>query len=161
MDESAADCGQRSILNCIASDSMSSWMCDEEESQERILRSDTGHRQERNGKATHGQVHQILELKLDSKRIPEQPSTTMSRLQLFVRRFTEGNTMPGAVEFSRWEPNPPDDRPNPSNPDPEKRDPVPGHPDPTMLPPEPRQDPPPEPQRGSLNLITDGQSRVE
>ena len=61
--------------------------------------------------------------------------------------------MPRAVEFSRWEPNPPDDRPNHSNPDPEKRDPVPGHPDPTM--------PPPEPQRGSLNLITEGQSRVE
>jgi hypothetical protein len=30
MDESAADCGQRSILDCIASVSMSSWMCDEE-----------------------------------------------------------------------------------------------------------------------------------
>ena len=155
MDESAADCGQRSILDCIASVSMSSWMCDEEESQERIRRSDTGQRQERNGKTTHGQVRQILELKLDSKRIPEQPSATMSRLQLFVRRFTlrEGNTMQRAVEFSRWEPNPPDDRPNHSNPDPEKRDPVPGHPDPTM--------PPPEPQRGSLNLITEGQSRVE
>jgi hypothetical protein len=87
MDESAADCGQRSILNCIASVSMSSWMCDEEESQERIRRSDTGQRQERNGKATHGQVRQILELNLDSKRIPGQPSATMSRLQLFVRRF--------------------------------------------------------------------------
>jgi hypothetical protein len=163
MDESAADCGQRSILNCIASESMSSWMCDEEESHERIRRSDTGQRQERNGKATRGQVRRILELKLDSKRTPEQPSTTMSRLQLFVRRFTlrEGNTMPRAVEFSRWEPNPPDDRPNHSNPDPEKRDPVPGHPDPTMPPPEPRQDPPPEPQRGSLNLTTEGQSRVE
>jgi hypothetical protein len=72
-------------------------------------------------------------------------------LQLFVRGFTvrEENTMPNgshqsAVEFSRWEPNPPDERPNPSNPDPEKRDPVPGHPDPTMPPPEPRRDPPPD-----------------
>jgi hypothetical protein len=69
--------------------------------------------------------------------------------------------MPRAVEFSRWEPNPPDDRPNHSNPDPEKRDPVPGHPDPTMPPPEPRQDPTPEPQRGSLDLITERQSRAE
>jgi hypothetical protein len=29
-----------------------------------------------------------LELKLDGKRIPGQLSATMSRLQLFVRRFT-------------------------------------------------------------------------
>jgi hypothetical protein len=36
--------------------SMSSWMFDEEESQESIRRSDTCQRQERNGEAAHGKV---------------------------------------------------------------------------------------------------------
>ena len=48
------------------------------------------------------------------------------------------------AEFSRWEPNPPDDWPNTSYPDPEKRDPVPGDPDPALPPPEPRRNPLPD-----------------
>ena len=51
------------------------------------------------------------------------------------------------MNYSKWEPNPPDDRPNPSNPDPDKRDPMPGYPDPTMPPPEPQRDPSPDPRR--------------
>ena len=108
----------------------------------------------------------MLTLRLPSPpKTSSPPSKPRYYSQLFVRGFAvrEENTMPydshqRAVEFSRWEPNPPDDRPNPSNPDPEKRDPVPGHPDPTMPPPEPRRDPPPEPQRVSFNLVTDGRS---
>ena len=53
---SVADCWHCSKLNCIASVSMSSWMLSEEESQERIRRSDTCQRQERNGEAAHGNV---------------------------------------------------------------------------------------------------------
>jgi hypothetical protein len=51
------------------------------------------------------------------------------------------------MNYSRWEPNPPDDRPNPSVPDPDKRDPIPGYPEPTMPPPEPRRDPSPDQSR--------------
>jgi hypothetical protein len=54
------------------------------------------------------------------------------------------------MNYSRWEPNPPDDRPNPSVPDPDKRDPIPGYPDPTMPPPEPQRDPSPDPKAGRL-----------
>jgi hypothetical protein len=50
------------------------------------------------------------------------------------------------MNYSRWEPNPPDDQPNPSVPDPDKRDPIPGYPDPTMPPPEPQRDPSPDPK---------------
>jgi hypothetical protein len=57
---------------------MSSWICDEEESQERIRRSHTRQRQERNGEAAHGQVRKNSGTESRSLRIPEQPSTTMS-----------------------------------------------------------------------------------
>src|SRR4029077_20631033 len=53
---SDADCQQRAQLNCIASVSESSRAFDEEESQERIRRSDACQRQERNGEAAHGQI---------------------------------------------------------------------------------------------------------
>jgi hypothetical protein len=53
---SVADCWHGSKLNCIASVSMSSWMFDEEECQERIRRNDTRQHQERNGEAAHGKV---------------------------------------------------------------------------------------------------------
>ena len=53
---SVAHCWHCPKLDCIASTSMSSWMFDEEESQERIQRSDTCRRQERNGEAAHGNV---------------------------------------------------------------------------------------------------------
>jgi len=50
------NCWQRPELSGIASVSMSSWMLDEEESQERIGRNDVRQGQERNGEAAHGQV---------------------------------------------------------------------------------------------------------
>ena len=56
MAASDAVCWHRSELNCIASVSMSSWMHDEEESQERIWRSDTCEHHERNGEAAHDQI---------------------------------------------------------------------------------------------------------
>jgi hypothetical protein len=59
------------------------------------------------------------------------------------------------MNYSRWEPDPPDDRPNPSVPDPDKRDPIPGYPDPTMPPPEPRRDPSPDPKSGRAYLSGD------
>jgi hypothetical protein len=45
-------------------------MCDKEESQEKFGEVTRASIKKRNGKATHGQVRQILELKLDSRRIP-------------------------------------------------------------------------------------------
>ena len=54
------------------------------------------------------------------------------------------------MNYSRWEPNPPDNRPNPSVPDPDKRDPIPGYPDPTMPPPEPQHDPSHDPKGSRL-----------
>ena len=57
------------------------------------------------------------------------------------------------MNYSKWEPNPPDDRPNPSVPDPDKPDPIPGYPDPTMPPPEPQRDPAPDPEEGRLHDV--------
>ena len=53
---SVADCWHCAKSDCISSVSMSSWMCGEEEIQERIRRSNTCQRQERNGEAAHGNV---------------------------------------------------------------------------------------------------------
>jgi hypothetical protein len=47
------------------------------------------------------------------------------------------------MNYSRWEPNPPDER-----------DPMPGYPDPTMPPPEPQRDPSPDPNGGRRALYS-------